>query len=76
MWPSRWPAASTKAWVFGQPLAAHPAGQAVGLLFDLGLKSSFYLIADAYYASRKVALPLLDQGHHLVTRLRCTANRL
>jgi len=45
----------------------------VGLLFDLGLQTSFYLIADAYYASRKVALPLLDQGHHLVTRLRCTA---
>jgi hypothetical protein len=45
----------------------------VGLLFDLGLETSFYLIADAYYASRKVALPLLDQGHHLVSRLRCTA---
>jgi hypothetical protein len=45
----------------------------VGLLFDLGLETSFYLIADAYYASRKVALPLLAQGHHLVSRLRCTA---
>lgn len=45
----------------------------VGLLFDLGLESSFYLIADAYYASRKVALPLLAQGHHLVSRLRCNA---
>jgi hypothetical protein len=45
----------------------------VGLLFDLGLKSSFYLIADAYYASRKVARPLLEQGHHLVSRLRSTA---
>lgn len=45
----------------------------VGLLFDLGLENSFYLIADAYYASRKVALPLLAQGHHLVSRLRSTA---
>lgn len=39
----------------------------VGLLFDLGLEQNFYLIADAYYASRKVALPLLEQGHHLVS---------
>jgi hypothetical protein len=45
----------------------------VGLLFDLGLEQAFYLVADAYYASRKVALPLLDRGHHLVSRLRCTA---
>ena len=28
------------------------------------------LIADAYYASRKVILPLLKHGHHLVTRAR------
>jgi hypothetical protein len=45
----------------------------VGLIFELGLQTSFYLIADAYYASRKVALPLLGQGHHLVSRLRSTA---
>lgn len=45
----------------------------VALLFDLGLESSFYLIADAYYASRKVALPLLELGHQLVSRLRSTA---
>jgi hypothetical protein len=45
----------------------------VGLLFDLGLEQNFYLIADAYYASRKVALPLLEQGHHLVSRLRSNA---
>ena len=45
----------------------------VGLIFDLALADSFYLIADAYYASRKVALPLLERGHHLVSRLRCTA---
>jgi hypothetical protein len=28
------------------------------------------LVADAYYASRKVILPLLAKGHHLVTRVR------
>jgi hypothetical protein len=37
------------------------------------LATSFYLVADAYYASRKVAGPLLEAGHHLVSRLRCTA---
>jgi len=45
----------------------------VGLIFELALLDSFYLVADAYYACRKVALPLLKQGHHLVSRLRCTA---
>ena len=30
------------------------------------------LLADAYYASRKVILPLLKEGHHLVTRVRST----
>lgn len=28
------------------------------------------LVADAYYASKKVILPLLKHGHHLVTRAR------
>ncbi len=28
------------------------------------------LVADAYYASRKVILPLLKYGHHLITRAR------
>ena len=45
----------------------------VGLLFDLALAVSYILVADAYYASRKVAGPLLEAGHHLVSRLRCTA---
>ena len=45
----------------------------VGLLFDLGLKTSFYLMADADYARRKVALPLLEQGHPLVSQLRSNA---
>lgn len=31
------------------------------------------LVADAYYASRKIILPLLKKGHHLVTRVRITS---
>jgi len=31
------------------------------------------LLADAYYASRKIIRPLLQQGHHLVTRVRSNA---
>ncbi len=30
------------------------------------------LLADAYYASRKIILPLLEQEHELVTRVRST----
>lgn len=45
----------------------------VALLWDLGLAVGFYLVADPYYASRKVARPLLDRGHHLVSRLRSNA---
>ena len=44
----------------------------IGLLTPVTrwLDSSVVLVADAYYASRKIAAPLLDQGHHLVTRVR------
>lgn len=31
------------------------------------------LVADAFYASRKIVLPLLSAGHHLVTRVRSNA---
>ena len=31
------------------------------------------LLADAYYASRKIIRPLLKEGHHLVTRVRSNA---
>jgi len=34
------------------------------------LEAPMILVADAYYGSRKVILPLLKKGHHLVTRLR------
>lgn len=33
-------------------------------------KGPVLLLADAFYASRKVILPLLHQGHHLITRVR------
>ena len=32
-----------------------------------------YFVADAYYASCKIVLPLLRMGHHLVTRVRNNA---
>ena len=31
------------------------------------------LVADAYYASAKVITPLLDQGHHLISRAKSNA---
>ena len=34
------------------------------------LEEPVLLVADAYYASRKVILPLLAKDHHLVTRVR------
>jgi hypothetical protein len=46
----------------------------VGLFFHImdSLEQKSILIADAYYASRKVIKPLLKAGHHLVTRVRTT----
>jgi hypothetical protein len=37
------------------------------------LQAAVVLVADAYYASRTVILPLLAAGHHLVTRARSNA---
>lgn len=37
------------------------------------LRAPVLLLADAYYASRKIILPLLAAGHHLVTRVRTNA---
>ena len=45
----------------------------VGLLGELGVDAPFYFVADAYYASRKVILPLLKAGNHLLTRVRSNA---
>jgi len=45
----------------------------IALLGTLALDASYYFVADAYYASRKIALPLLRLGQHLVTRVRINA---
>lgn len=45
----------------------------VVLLDALGLDEPYYFVADAYYASRKTALPLLERGQHLVTRVKNNA---
>lgn len=42
----------------------------IALLEALGLDEPFYFVADAYYGSRKIILPLLAQGSHLVSRVR------
>ena len=45
----------------------------VTLAFGLGLKTAFILLADAYYASRKIILPLLERGCHLISRVKNNA---
>ncbi len=45
----------------------------IELLGELAIEAPYYLVADAYYASKKIALPLLRAGNHLVTRVRVTA---
>jgi len=45
----------------------------VQLLDSLAINAPYYFVADAYYASRKVALPLLRQGNHLISRVRHNA---
>lgn len=36
-------------------------------------KAPALLVADAYYASRKIISPLLARGHHLISRLKTTS---
>jgi hypothetical protein len=43
------------------------------MIGSLQLPYSFYLVADAYYASRKMCKELLAQGCHLVSRVRSNA---
>jgi hypothetical protein len=45
----------------------------VELLFSLGIILPTYLVADAYYASAKIILPLLKAGQHLVTAAKTNA---
>jgi hypothetical protein len=44
------------------------AGVFLGVLRSDSLKA--VLVADAYYASRNVILPLLEKGHHLISRVK------
>ena len=48
-------------------------GKMIALLASLGLEAPYYFVADAYYASCKIALPLFRLGHHLVIRVRHNA---
>ena len=43
------------------------------LLNELGIPLPCYLVADAYYATAKVILPLLRSGHHLITAVKSNA---
>ena len=48
-------------------------GKFLSLVDSLGIPESFYLVADAYYACRTMALGLVDAGSHLISRLRKNA---
>lgn len=43
------------------------------LLFELGIGGGFMLLADAYYASKKIILPLLRRGCHLISKAKINA---
>jgi hypothetical protein len=43
------------------------------LLDSMRMTTPFYLVADAYYACRKVGRSLLAKGCHLISRMRITA---
>jgi hypothetical protein len=45
----------------------------IGLLSIVPLPQSYYFVADAYYASRKIINGLLSAGNHLITRCKCNA---
>jgi hypothetical protein len=45
----------------------------LGLLDILAIKAPFYFVVDAYYAAGKMANGLLEQGNHLVTRVKSNA---
>lgn len=42
----------------------------VGMMRKYCGQTKYYLVTDAYYASKKVAKPLLDEGQHLIVRMR------
>ena len=48
-------------------------GKFLSLVDTLGIQESVYLVADAYYACRTIALGLTAGGSHLISRLRKNA---
>jgi hypothetical protein len=46
----------------------------IELLAQLQLTEPVYLVADAYYASQKIIMPLLGRGDHLITRFRSNSS--
>ena len=45
----------------------------VDLLMSLELEESYYFVADAYYANQKIIKGMLEENHHLVSRVRSNA---
>jgi hypothetical protein len=45
----------------------------LGLLDILAIAVPFYFVADAYYATGKIVSDLVNQGHHLVSRVKSNA---
>jgi hypothetical protein len=43
------------------------------LLKELGISLPFYCVADAYYATAKIILPILRAGQHLITAVKSNA---
>jgi hypothetical protein len=42
----------------------------IALLSIVPLPQSYYFVADAYYASRKIVNAMLRSGNHLITRAK------
>ena len=45
----------------------------IAIIESLGIDEPFYFIADAYYASGKIVRKLLENGNHLITRVKNNA---
>lgn len=45
----------------------------LALLGILAMRDPFYFVADAYYAAHKIVNGLLEQGNHLITRVKSNA---
>jgi hypothetical protein len=61
--------------VFSNRAKATLLDQLVTMLMGIGgcIERQVVLVADAYYASGKVITPLLDKGHHLISRAKRNA---